>query len=54
MLKTPLQLIVSILTFGLFVATLILYIQEAQIYVPDEEKFWKSESWNFWPKEPQK
>ena len=51
MLKSKLQFFVSFMTFGLFIATLILSLQEAETYVPEEEKRWKKESWNFWPKE---
>ena len=50
MLKSKLQFFVSFMTFGLFIATLILSLQEVETYVPEEEKRWKQESWNFWPK----
>jgi hypothetical protein len=51
MLKSPLQLIVSLLTFGLFLTTIILAMQEVEEYIPQEEIRYKSESWNFWPKD---
>ena len=52
LLKSKLQFFVSLMTFGLFIATLILALQEAEHYVPDEQKRWDyKNSWNFFSKE---
>jgi hypothetical protein len=51
MLKSKLQFFVSLITFGLFIATIILSLQEAETYIDNDEIRYKQESWNFWPKE---
>ena len=49
MLKSKLQFFVSFVTFCLFIATLVICLQEGEAYVGAEE-LWKKENWNFWPK----
>ena len=49
MLKSKLYFLVSLLSFGLLITTLVISLQEAEYYVGAED-LWKAESWSFFSK----